>query len=93
MNLPDKEVQCHLTGFKKSCLELVSSGKCRRWMEVTGINPNTGEKFTEGKCTDDWLPLLLMENSQQQRQTGAEIEALRKVVTNPPPMNLQIGDK
>jgi hypothetical protein len=28
-------------------------------------------------CADHWLPLLLVENSQMQRQTGAAVESFR----------------
>lgn len=72
--LPDKEVRCHLTGFKKSCRKLVETGQCKRWMAIRGMNPNTGEPMDEHRCIDDWIPLLLIENSQMQRQTGASVD-------------------
>ena len=71
---------CHQTGFTKSCRELVVDEKCDRWMQVQGNNPNTGEAINQSKCVDDWVPLLLIENSQMQMQTGAAVESLRNVV-------------
>lgn len=77
MTLPDKDVGCHLTGFKTKCRDLVVSGKCNRWIQVQGHNPNTGEAVNRHNCIDNWMPMLLIENSQMQRQTGAAVESLR----------------
>lgn len=75
--LPPDKKRCHHTGFKKSCRGLVTKGYCDRWMHIQGTNPNTGESVNESKCVDDWMPLLTIENSQQQRQTGAAVESFR----------------
>jgi len=40
-------------------------------------NPNTGAEVDEWACAIAWLPMLLIENSQQQRQTGAAVESFR----------------
>lgn len=77
MDLPDKDVGCHRTGFARKCRDLVVSGECKRWMQIHGHNPNTGDPVSQSKCSDDWLPLLLIENSQMQRQTGAAVESFR----------------
>ena len=77
MDLPNNNIKCHKTGFKKNCRDLVTSGACNRWMQIRGNNPNTGDPVNEYKCIDDWLPILLIENSQQQRQTGAAVESFR----------------
>ncbi len=53
---------------------------CWKWIQVQGSNPNTGEEMSEFKCSDSWMPILTIENSQQQRQTGAAVESLRNVV-------------
>ena len=90
MTLPNTVSRCHRTGFKRKCYDLVSSGKCTRWLPVTGTNPNTGEAINDSKCSDDWLPIMLMENSRLQKEAISEIEALRKEVANPPPMKLQL---
>lgn len=41
------------------------------------MNPNTGEPVDEWQCAVNLLPVLLIENSQQQRSTGAAVESLR----------------
>ena len=44
---------------------------------MRGNNPNTGEEVDEWACSMAWLPILLIENSQQQRSTGAAVESFR----------------
>lgn len=75
--LPNDKIGCHHTGFKQKCFKLVSDGLCNRWTQVLGINPNTGENINRWDCSDNWLPVLLIENSQQQRQTAAAVESFR----------------
>ena len=41
------------------------------------INPQTGEEVDEWECAVKMMPILLIENSQMQRQTGAAIESFR----------------
>lgn len=75
--LPDKSVKCPHTGFTKSCLSIVSKCTCPKWVKITGTNPNTGEYVDKFGCIDSFLHMLLIENSQQQRQTGAAVESFR----------------
>ncbi len=72
---PPEYITCHHTGHKKKCIDLC--GSCPKWIQIQGQNPNTGEDLSEWKCADTWLPLLLIENSQQQRSTGAAVESFR----------------
>jgi hypothetical protein len=46
-------------------------------MKIRGNNPNTGEEVDEYGCSIAWLPMLMIENSQQQRSTGAAVESFR----------------
>ena len=46
-------------------------------MQMRGKNPNTGQDIDEWSCTIRWMPVLLLENSQQSRQAGAAIESFR----------------
>ena len=46
-------------------------------MKVRGSNPNTGEEIDDYGCSVAWMPVLMIENSQQQRQTGAAVESFR----------------
>ena len=53
---------------------------CAWFMKVRGHNPNTGAEVDEWACSMAWLPILLIDNSQQQRQTGAAVESFRNEV-------------
>jgi hypothetical protein len=53
---------------------------CSWFTQVRGHNPNTGEDIDEWGCAVTWLPTMLIENSQQQRQTGAAVESFRNEV-------------
>ena len=63
---------CPLDGFQP-CRQL----DCAWFIQVRGTNPNTGQEVDEWACAMAWLPVLLIENSQQQRQTGAAVESFR----------------
>ena len=47
---------------------------------MRGTNPNTGKEVDEWNCAVAWLPMLLVENSMQQRHTGAAVESFRNEV-------------
>lgn len=51
--------------------------ECSWFTQVRGTNPNTGEDVDEWGCAVTWLPVLMIENSQQQRHTGAAMESFR----------------
>ena len=51
--------------------------ECAWFIQVRGHNPNTGQEVDEWACSMAWMPMLLIENSQQQRQTGAAVESFR----------------
>lgn len=59
--------------IKEDCVQF----KCAWFTQVRGTNPNTGKEVDEWACAVAWLPVLLIENSQQQRQTGAAVESFR----------------
>jgi len=63
---------CPLHSFEP-CKQL----DCAWFIQVRGINPNTGKEVDEWSCSVAWLPMLLIENSQQQRSTGAAVESFR----------------
>lgn len=62
--------------LRKPCIE----NKCKFWTHIQGQNPQSGEVFDKFDCTFALFPILLLENSQQQRQTGAAVESLRNEV-------------
>lgn len=63
---------CPLNGFQP-CKQL----ECAWFMQIRGTNPNTGEEVNDWGCSMAWLPMLMIENSQQQRSTGAAVESFR----------------
>ena len=44
---------------------------------MKGTNPNDGKEVDEYACSMAWLPMLLVENAMQSRQTGGAIESFR----------------
>ncbi len=50
---------------------------CPMWQHIRGRNPNTGEEFDKWDCALALMPVLTIENSMQQRQTGAAVESFR----------------
>jgi len=63
---------CPLDGFKP-CRQL----ECAWFLQVRGKSPNTGEDMDEWGCSIAWMPILTIENSNMQRQTGAAVESFR----------------
>ena len=59
--------------IKKKCLEY----KCKFYIQIMGKNPNTGQDVNQWDCAVTWLPMLLIEGSQQTRQAGSAIESFR----------------
>ena len=50
---------------------------CPWWTRVIGKNPQSEEIIDDWRCSIALLPMLLIENAQQSRQTGAAVETLR----------------
>ena len=59
--------------IKEDCIGI----KCSWFTQLRGTNPNTGKEVDEWGCAITWLPMLLVENSQMQRQTGSAVESFR----------------
>lgn len=59
--------------LKGPCLE----HGCEWFAHLSGTNPQTGEPVDHWSCVMVTMPMLLLENSQQQRQTGAAVESFR----------------
>lgn len=47
------------------------------YVQVHGLNPQTGEPVSNWQCSVALLPLLMIENSKQQRSTAAAVESFR----------------
>ena len=63
---------CPLDGFKP-CRQL----ECAWFLKIAGTHPQTGKEVEDWGCAMSWMPILAIENSQQQRQTGAAVESFR----------------
>lgn len=63
---------CPLDNFNP-CRQL----ECAWFMKIKGKDPQSNQEIEEWGCSMAWLPILMIENSQQQRQTGAAVESFR----------------
>jgi len=63
--------------------------ECVWFTQVRGQDPNTGKEVDEYGCAVAWLPMLLIENAQQSRQTGAAVESMRNETVNSGAMIMQ----
>jgi hypothetical protein len=77
----DKRIACPLNGFK-ACIEdgAIVDGElvsCKFWINVQGRHPQSGETVNSWDCSFIWAPVLMIENSKVNRETGAAIESFR----------------
>ena len=72
--------------FKKECIGL----DCAWFVKVEGYDMNTGKRVDEWNCTVALIPMLLIENSGQQRSTGAAVESFRNEVVKVNQQNQQL---
>ena len=56
--------------------------KCPWWTRVIGKNPQSEEMIDDWRCAVAILPMLLVENAQMSRQTGAAMESFRNDVVS-----------
>ena len=63
---------CPLDNFNP-CRQL----DCAWFMKIKGKDPQSEKEIEEWGCSMAWLPVLMIENSQQQRSTGAAVESFR----------------
>lgn len=68
----EAKANCPLNKFEP-CKQL----DCAWFIKIRGVNPNTGEEVDDWGCTMAWMPVLLVENAQMSRQTGAAVESFR----------------
>lgn len=62
---------------------------CAWFMKIAGQNPQTGDTIDEHGCAIGWMPILLIENSRQQRNTGAAVESFRNEMVK----NNEVGQR
>lgn len=63
---------CPLDNFNP-CRQL----DCAWFIKIQGKNPQDGKDIEDWGCSMAWLPIMMIENSQMQRQTGAAVESFR----------------
>ena len=68
----EPKANCPLHNFEP-CKQM----DCSWFLKIRGSDPNTGDILDDWACAISWLPVLMIENSQQQRQTGAAVESFR----------------
>jgi len=71
---------------------------CHFFIHIRGLHPQTGEQVDEYDCVFCWLPVLLIENAQQSRQTGAAVESFRNEMVRmneqaPPPQIMLVQEQ
>lgn len=59
--------------IKKDCMGI----QCSWYVKVAGYDMNTGKEVEDWQCAIAWMPVLIIENAGQQRQTGAAVESFR----------------
>lgn len=80
----ESKPNCPLDGFNP-CRQL----ECAWFIKLQGKNPQNGQEVDEWGCSMAWLPILMIENSQQQRQTGAAVESFRNEMVK----NNEVGQR
>jgi hypothetical protein len=80
----ETKANCPLDGFKP-CRQL----ECAWFIKIAGTNPNTGKEVEEWGCSMAWMPMLMIENSQQQRSTSAAVESFRNEMVK----NNEVGQR
>jgi hypothetical protein len=53
---------------------------CEWWQHLRGKHPQGEEILDQWGCAIAWMPMLMVENSQMQRQTGASVDKVATVM-------------
>ena len=77
----DAKIICPMMGGKP-CIEdgSIVDGElhaCRFWIHVIGKDPQTNKETDNYDCAMAWMPVLMIENSKVNRETGAAVESFR----------------
>ncbi|CAB4135407.1 hypothetical protein UFOVP285_16 [uncultured Caudovirales phage] len=72
--------------IKKDCVGLI----CAWYTRVQGYDVNSGNQVDSYECAIAWLPMLLIENSGQQKQTGAAVESFRNEMVKANEVNTKL---
>jgi len=80
----ESKPNCPLDGFKP-CRQL----ECAWFMKIKGKDPQSEKEIEEWGCSIAWMPMLMIENSQQQRSTSAAVESFRNEMVK----NNEVGQR
>lgn len=64
--------------------------RCAWYTKVVGKNPQSEEMIDEWRCAIAWMPVMQIEHSLFERQTGAAVEQVRNIFSAA--LNPQIGN-
>ena len=81
----DVKDNCPLNNFEP-CKKLV----CAWFIQIRGKDPQSGKDVDDWGCAVAWMPMMLIENSQQQRQTGAAVESFRNEMVKANDLNRDV---
>lgn len=65
---------------ERSCPLGHTCSQCHWHILIQGKDPSTGQDVNRKDCAVAWLPMLLIENSMRQYQTGAAVDKLHAAV-------------
>lgn len=81
----DVKDNCPLNNFEP-CKKL----DCAWFIQIRGKDPQSGKDVDDWGCAVAWMPMMLIENSQQQRQTGAAVESFRNEMVKANDLNRDV---
>lgn len=73
---PDEKIMCHHTSFEKRCFDLVVHSKCRKWQQLLGVNPQTGEQLALWDCVDGHAHRIQLDTGAAVMRAVASIDKL-----------------
>ena len=63
---------------------------CSWFIEIKGKHPQTNTEINEWGCAVAWLPVIMIENSAQQRSTASAVESFRNEMVKANEVSRQI---
>lgn len=84
--IPNTKMVCpfHCKPMRKVC------PNCPLWISIKGKHPQGEEIIDRWGCSFEFVPMLMIENSQMQRQTGAAVESFRNEMVKANENNIEV---
>lgn len=64
--------------------------RCRWYIQLAGKDPTSEKQIDEWGCAIEWMPILMVENSMQQRSTSAAVESFRNEMVDAQKASLEV---